>query len=289
MNRRTILALIEFAGAIECLFKVFVVNLGRDKQQRTTMNIAKDFTRFFKDGFSFQFDYQDGIPPFTGLQTVKISVLEIGKLVITSGKLSACDPLLEPNLEGYFKKTIPPGHHPVIISIAELQPLNDTRIAYAMLRLSNEPVVKWEIAAVVNNQYPRKNEGEDYGYGVDSGTGCFMDLDVAQTLHNLANPDQIAYEAAVQAGTNEAWKLTLAALERFEREFCDKVILAMNHNGRVVASWANVLVHDTNQANVIAFSSGWGDGGYSSYWGYDVKGNLASLVTDFVLLEMDEN
>ena len=47
--------------------------------------------------------------------------------------------------------------------------------------------------------------------------------------------------------------------------------------------WANVQVSDRTQANIVAFSSGCGDGAYASYWGYDSTGNLVSLVTDFSL------
>ncbi|NET37521.1 MAG: DUF4241 domain-containing protein [Cyanothece sp. SIO1E1] len=60
-------------------------------------------------------------------------------------------------------------------------------------------------------------------------------------------------------------------------------------NGYRAAHWANVVVNEANGANVIAFSSGWGDGGYASYWGYDAKGNLASLVTDFACFDINES
>ena len=42
-------------------------------------------------------------------------------------------------------------------------------------------------------------------------------------------------------------------------------------------------VSNATEANLIAFSSGWGDGGYASFWGYDEKDNITSLVTDFAL------
>lgn len=260
---------------------------------RLDMNTGKDFNKFFQDGFSFQYDYQDGgQPPDTGLQDVTISVFEIGNLIVTSGKLIASDPLAEPELQHYFIKTIPPGQYPVILSVADFQPRNDARIAYAMLRISRETAVKWEVAAV-SNQHPRAGEGEIYSYGVDSGTGCFMDWDAAQALYVLANPDPVAYEVARQANPTQAWNLplatldlSLAALEKFNREFCDKVIAEMEKNALNVnraANWANVLLNYVTEANVIAFSSGWGDGGYSSYWGYDAKDNLVTLATDFVL------
>ena len=44
-------------------------------------------------------------------------------------------------------------------------------------------------------------------------------------------------------------------------------------------SWANVEVGD--RRNVVMFSTGLGDGIYSSYFGYDERGNPVCLVTDF--------
>jgi hypothetical protein len=36
---------------------------------------------------------------------------------------------------------------------------------------------------------------------------------------------------------------------------------------------------------VIAFSSGWGDGSYPSFWGYDADSQPVALVTDFGVLD----
>jgi hypothetical protein len=33
------------------------------------------------------------------------------------------------------------------------------------------------------------------------------------------------------------------------------------------------------------FKSGWGDGFYATYIGYDKSGNICRLVTDFVVIE----
>ena len=37
--------------------------------------------------------------------------------------------------------------------------------------------------------------------------------------------------------------------------------------------------------NLIAFSSGWGDGCYPSYWGLDAQGQATCLLTDFRVIE----
>jgi hypothetical protein len=50
-------------------------------------------------------------------------------------------------------------------------------------------------------------------------------------------------------------------------------------------SWTNLIVDEATGANVIAFSSGYGDGSYPSYWGHDLTGQRVALVTDFVVLD----
>lgn len=50
-------------------------------------------------------------------------------------------------------------------------------------------------------------------------------------------------------------------------------------------SAANVRLPDS-EYNVAAFSSGWGDGGYPSYWGFDAEGQLCCLMTDFCILDL---
>jgi hypothetical protein len=96
-----------------------------------------------------------------------------------------------------------------------------------------------------------------------------MDLDAAEPLANLVS-------------------LEIMYPEKDEFElFCDRVIAEMEKNSfgkyPLTAGWANMKMSDDIEANMIAFSSGWGDGGYASFWGYDALGNLTTLVTDFSL------
>jgi hypothetical protein len=120
-----------------------------------------------------------------------------------------------------------------------------------------------------------------------------MDFDATQSLCTLANPDPVAYVAASEISSEQAWNLTLAASERFEREFCDKVIEQMEGNQfgiyPGIASWADVQVDKKTSANVILFSSGWGDGGYASYWDYDASGELTCLVAGFALFDYENS
>jgi hypothetical protein len=211
------------------------------------------------DGHSFQCDM-----PENGNQTVTISTRQIGDLVLASGKLLAWDLFMIPDERYAFKKSLNPGKYPVDISVADFYPAGDSRIACARLYLSEGPTVRWEVAAISNPDH-ESNENIDK-YGVDSGTGSFMDVDAAQVLAPSNRRDE------------------------FEG-FCDKVIAEMEKHSlgqHTSAGWANMRISESSEANVVTFSSGWGDGGYASFWGYDAGGKLTSLVTDFALFPSND-
>lgn len=244
-----------------------------------------DLQAIFQDGYSLEYDY-----PYDSRQQVTISIHEIGDLILTSGRIIARDPLREPELDSYFSQTVKPGRYPIILSVANFYPRKEVRIAAAMIRISEKPAVRWEMA-VVNNQHPQLNQGEIYGYGVDTGTGCFMDYDAERILDALASPNLAEYEETMKVSQSRAVDLITDALSRYNQEFCDRLNAEMDKNqfeDSPVASWANLRVSDETEANVIAFSTGFGDGGYTSYWGYDATNNLTSLVTDFDLFSPEE-
>lgn len=156
--------------------------------------------------------------------------------------------------------TIPPGYYPVILSVAE-STNGDQRVAYALLRLSEQPAVRWEMAVPQGRTLGSLQPGHIYGYPVDAGTGCFMDADVARAL--------VTPKAPTIAG----------------RDASDELLDLLNKTYVHTWSWANLVMDHSTGANVIAFSSGWGDGFYPSYWGYDAADQRVALVTDFGMLD----
>lgn len=181
---------------------------------------------------------------------------EVGELILTSGRLVACDPLVNPNSDP-FEITLTPGRYPVILSVAHNKKNNGQRVAYAMLRLSDRTPTRWELATVPGEDLSLLPEGKIFGYGVDAGTGCFMDADVAQIID-----DSIYAETEKEI-------LVYQLLDMLEK------------TSKRTWCWADMRVDAESQANVIAFSSGWGDGIYATYFGYDAEGNIVSVVTDF--------
>jgi len=88
-------------------------------------------------------------------------------------------------------------------------------------------------------------------FGVDGGTGG------------------IASAEAVRAASDDASDFYLSALEVHDVD---------------TWSWANITTDPASGANVIGFSTGYGDGGYPVYAGYAQDGRAVSVVIDLLVL-----
>lgn len=179
-------------------------------------------------------------------ETIAIEVKNLGDVIVRSGRITVCDPLA-PSVVMDLAREVPKGKHPVEVAIAKMG--KDQRVALGCVRFAKGKAVRWEMATARGQSAKKLAPGEFYGYGVDAGTGCFVDTKAAKML------DEEEVGEAILAGLGKTRVYTWA--------------------------WTNVKLGD---ANVVAFSSGYGDGFYGSYWGFDAKGALVALVTDFGLM-----
>ncbi len=222
-------------------------------------------------------------------------VAQAGELLITSGSVVACDPFWLNSAPQAYTTRVPLGRFPIFISIAEsLSSKNDRRVACAKLRFNTSDVVRWEMALVAGQDVNTLKAGEQFCYGVDAGTGCFVDMDVVVWLFEQAGvrdlekwrglpssmadtPDERGrlvdavhtyFETSVDARLEKAWELMEAVVRGTTTSQQD---------------WG-VALNDATGGNLVLFSSGWGDGCYASYFGYAADDSLACLVTDFDVL-----
>lgn len=182
-----------------------------------------------------------------GRGLVDVSTRVLGELKVPSGRLCASDPFTT-DFDGPaagFARVAPTGVFPVEACVARFD-LGDERVACARVRFADAVAVRWEVATFAGQR--ALAEGEVPGYGVDAGTGCFFDAEA---------------RGDVDEATGEAW---IAAMEATR-----------------VDTWC-WHVAELGGANVVMFSSGWGDGFYTSYWGFDRDDRVVELVTDFEVL-----
>lgn len=180
----------------------------------------------------------------------------LGRLKIVSGKIVACDPLLFHKKT--FEQTVPIGEYPLFVWFDE-----ENQIAAAELKLAESTPVRWEMAIKPGQKIEELKEGEIFGYPVDTGLGCFADVEA------IINLEKIEAELAEELG------------EDFISLYDDLVEDVLIQNDDV---WGNLEVCKNSGLNIIMFNSGYGDGFYASYWGFDEEDRIVSLVTDFNIL-----
>ena len=182
----------------------------------------------------------------------------IGTLHISTGKIVACDPLVEPDAPA-FERTTPTGDFVVETYLSKYD-----ENGLACLRFSSNTVVRWEMATVTGQDLTTLQDNQIFGYGVDAGLGCFMDLEGAEAM--LEHEEELIAEFGSEYTSYYDYGIGKVMLETGEYES------------------VNFKPYADNPHNIIIFSSGCGDGFYGAYWGFDANGQLVCLVTDFSVL-----
>ena len=179
-----------------------------------------------------------------------------GELALPSGVLVACDPYFARDTSP-FNVTLTPGRYPVELRVAQFEDPADQRVAAVIVRLREGQPVTFEEARADSWPTDPLPPGDFYGFPVDSATAC------------LASPEALeAFAAALDADPLPGED--------------DLLMRAMAPSYVPTWSWANV---ELGGANLIAFSSGFGDGVYPLYWGRDASGDIVCAMCDLQALD----
>lgn len=190
---------------------------------------------------------------------LRFTVKDAGALHIASGRIAASDPLVTPDPPA-FTRPVPVGTFPVRLAIAQMEG-GDERIAYAKVLFSDQAPVRWEMALIGEHDLDEMEADGYFGYGVDAGTGCFMDVEAGKLL------DQRMDE---------------------EDDYFETIIEGMDATYQHTRSWLDFRPSTDSPLNIVCFSSGWGDGSYPSFFGVDADGKVAALLTDFFVIGAEE-
>jgi hypothetical protein len=196
--------------------------------------------------------YSDGIRFKTESEILTMSCREIGALAIPSGRVVACDPFTEVHTRS-FRKEVEPGNYAIFLAVATYLRNGDQRVASAMIQFDPETPSRWEFACKAKHA-----DQSDRGFIVDSGRGCLIDSGLARFLYREAEHGKLErYQRRIEAEMDEKYLPTWA--------------------------WANVKLDERPETNIVAFTTGLGDGTYPSYFGLDSAGRPLCLVTVFNL------
>jgi Protein of unknown function (DUF4241) len=179
----------------------------------------------------------------------------VGDVVLPTGQVVGCDPLVTPEAEPYTV-TVPTGRYPARAWVAVVLREDaevDRRVAALELVVLDAPTVRWELA-VVGDQDTAALGGDDYfGYGVDAGAGTLADPTALTIL--------------------EGWDY-----EQVERVFIGEMPVTP------VPGLITAVLDEATGANVVTVSTGWGDGCYGTWIGRTADGLVTSFVTDFMVI-----
>ena len=202
--------------------------------------------------------------------------IHIGDVNLPTGRIIAGDALYT-DVQPAFSRMVEPDKYPVFIRVAKIDELHH-RIAYAKIKFRPEEATRYILAVTEDLTEEELNdleEDEFYGFPVDSGIACFLDVET--------NPFYLSRIDALQQKDAEADYYDEVLADEF-KEYSGK-----NAFSRALGDWNDHKPDEASDNNVIMFSSGWGDGYYPAFWGLNENGDTVELVIDFLLNDFDED
>lgn len=185
---------------------------------------------------------------------MQIEKIEAGKLKLSTGRVIATDPILMYDDESYSEH-VNPNTYAVYIYVGKSENRKKQSVA-AELRFNDNDTVKWEMALFKGESAKGFAHDEFMGYEVENGLGCFMDESVMEILDTMSEEELDTYEKSVKDAVREN-----------------------------ECSCANIVIDKKTGQNIIVFASGWNEGTFPTYYGFDKNNKLTRLVTDFMVIE----
>ncbi len=168
-------------------------------------------------------------------------------------------------------QTIPAGTYPVKICVVPCEKNMVHRYACVKVEVSQEKPVRYELGMVGNEELDTALGDDDYfGFGVNAGMGCIADI---QT--------QAAFKTHTAAAGRDRTSTPTTTCS------CDLLEENAQAYPKYQGDWrlaSTRTVPDTD-CNLPIFASGWGDGYYPVYFGYDAKGEVCAVYVRFIDIE----
>lgn len=197
-----------------------------------------------------------------------VAVLDMGVVRFPTGTIFACDPLVELEDARPYFQTIPAGNYPVKICVVPSEQYGD-RYACVKIVVSDKKPVRCELGMVGNEDLDEELEdGEYFGFDVDAGMGCIADIQLQKAF-------QVYWAKQLEENPD---------IDPYNDLFCD--LLEENAKThpkyqRKGGDWLLWTVPGTD-CDLPIFASGWGDGVYPVYFGYDTENKVCGVYIHFI-------
>lgn len=207
------------------------------------------------NNYALNLTQKDSVCIETDFGKANLTKINIGTLKLKTGKLIATDPILLYDDQAFSVK-IKPGEYPVSAFIADFE--NGEKLtALSKIEFTKEAPVKWNMAIYDGENTNSLKNDEFLGFDVENGICSYMDESVMEELDMLFEEDLEEYEELIRS-----------SIKYSKKAFSYKDI-----------------PYGKNKCNIIAFTAGWKEGTFPSYFGYDKNNKVCCLVTDFMVLE----
>ena len=202
-----------------------------------------------------------------------VDTLEIGSVRVATGQLFACDPMVELGEALPYLQTVPAGSYPVTICVVPSERYGD-RYACVKLGISGQKPVRYELGMTGRENLDEElEEGAFFGFGVDAGMGCIADIRTQEEFQRYWKQRE-SEEAGIDPYNDLFDDLLRKSYEdapKYQQQYGD---------------WLNWTVPGTD-CSLAMFSSGWGDGAYPCYFGYDANGEVCGVYLHFIDIERE--
>ena len=204
--------------------------------------------------------------------------LTVGNVDCPTGKIVVSDPLAYLGTGKFSPQMallVKPGVYPAEVSIVRNHHIG-IRMCTARLKITGETAVRYELAEPTRQTASAVSEdGPLTGFAVDAGMVCFCDAEVAEEYRQFLarfheeNPDANHYDDYFAGFFQESYD----KLPAYQREGGDFI------------EWTNP---DTGN-RLVMIASGFGDGFYQCYWGYDDRSEVCELIIPMVNPDLFES
>lgn len=200
----------------------------------------------------------------------KLFVLDMGEVNFTSDEILVRDPLVWLHRgEKPYLTSVPLGKYKIQTLVAEID-VDHYRYVVSRVKFTDEKPVKYYEALKGDENLDDVDKDSIFGFFVDAGLATIVDVNTRDAYCDFVedwyreNPDKniyddfFAYEFAKSAAENPLYQ-------------------------RKDGDWINFEIPNTDY-NIHMIQTGFGDGQYPVYFGYDKNNNLCEVVIEYIFL-----
>lgn len=204
------------------------------------------------------------------IQGKEVFVLDMGEVNFPTGEILVRDPLVWLHRdEKPYLQSVPVGKFRIKTLVAKIE---EDHYRYVMSRVKfteEEPVVYYE-ALKGDENLDSLEEGSIFGFSVDAGLATIVDV---ETKNAYCDFEDSWYEENPNKNIYDDFFADI-----FEKNAVENPLYQ-----REGGDWINFRIPNTN-LSIPMIQTGFGDGVYPVYFGYDKNKNLCDIVIEYIYL-----